>query len=115
MAKLLCTDHEELYNNILKPRIKLGNDFVTQDEVSTSMQPAIYCQMCIIAPSGFILKLKEINFFFVFLGSTVKRHFGVCNFTNIEEVEVAVRECMTSYKPHFSSIIKQNGILEILP
>jgi len=42
VAKLLCTDHEELYNNILKPRIKVGNDFVTQDEVSTSMQPPIY-------------------------------------------------------------------------
>jgi len=38
VAKLLCTDHEELYKNILKPRIKIGNDFVTQDEVSSSMQ-----------------------------------------------------------------------------
>jgi len=39
VAKLLCTDHEELYKNILKPRIKVSNDFVTQDEVRTSMQP----------------------------------------------------------------------------
>ena len=38
MAKLLSTDHEELYKNILKPRIKVGNDFVSQDEVSTAMQ-----------------------------------------------------------------------------
>jgi len=40
VAKLLCTDHEELYKNILKPSIKVGNDFVTQEEVSTSKQPA---------------------------------------------------------------------------
>jgi len=39
VAKLLCTDHEELYKNILKPSIKVGNDFVTQDKVSISMQP----------------------------------------------------------------------------
>jgi len=40
MAKLLCTDHEELYNNLLKPRMKVGKDFVIQDDqVSPSMQP----------------------------------------------------------------------------
>ena len=40
MAKLLCTDHEELYNNLLKPRMKVGNDFVTQDDqVSPLMHP----------------------------------------------------------------------------
>ena len=38
MAKLLSTDHEELYKNILKPSIKVGNDFVAEDEVSTSIQ-----------------------------------------------------------------------------
>jgi len=43
VGKLLCTDHEELYKNILKPRIKAGNDFVSQAEVSTSMQPPTYC------------------------------------------------------------------------
>jgi len=32
----VCTDHEELYKNILKPRIKVGNDFVTQ--VSRNVQ-----------------------------------------------------------------------------
>jgi len=37
VAKILSTEHEELYKNILKPSIKVGNDFVTQDEVSTSM------------------------------------------------------------------------------
>jgi myosin heavy subunit len=41
VAKLVCTDHEELYQNILKPRIKVGNDFVTQerndDQVSYSV------------------------------------------------------------------------------
>jgi len=43
VAKLLCVEHEELYKNFLKPRIKVGNEFVTQgrnkDQVSTSMQP----------------------------------------------------------------------------
>jgi myosin heavy subunit len=43
MAKLLCTDHEELYNNLLKPRMKAGNNFVSHvrndDQVSTLMQP----------------------------------------------------------------------------
>jgi hypothetical protein len=36
VAKLLCTDYEELYNNFLKPRIKVGNEFVNQDQVSNS-------------------------------------------------------------------------------
>jgi len=56
VAKLLCTDHEGLYKNILKPRIKVGNDFVTQDEVSTSLQPPTYCQLYKIAPSCFKFK-----------------------------------------------------------
>jgi len=44
VAKLLCTGHEELYQNLLKPTIKVGNNFVTQDrkddEVSIVMQTA---------------------------------------------------------------------------
>jgi len=52
VAKFLCTNHEELYKNILKPMIKLGNDFVTQDEVSTAMQLPTYCQLYKIPPSG---------------------------------------------------------------
>jgi len=40
VAKLLCTNHEELYNNLLKPRMKVGKDIVTQDDqVSPLMQP----------------------------------------------------------------------------
>jgi hypothetical protein len=38
VAKLLATDPEELYKNFLKPKIKVGNEFVTQgrnkDQVS---------------------------------------------------------------------------------
>jgi myosin heavy subunit len=38
VAKLLGTECEELYKNFLKPRIKVGNEFVTQgrnkDQVS---------------------------------------------------------------------------------
>ena len=60
MAKLLCVEHEELYKNFLKPKIKVGNEFVTQgrnkDQVSTSLQPPTYCQMYEIAPSGFKFK-----------------------------------------------------------
>jgi len=53
VAKLLSTDHEELYKNILKPSIKVGNDLVTKDEVSISMQPLFYCMMYKIPPSVF--------------------------------------------------------------
>jgi len=56
VAKVLCTDHEELYKNILKPSIKVGNDLVTQDEVSISMQPLIYCQIYKRAPPVFKFK-----------------------------------------------------------
>ena len=60
MAKLVCTDQEELYKNILKPRIKVGNDFVSQvskkDQVSTLTQTTAFCQMYKIASSGFKLK-----------------------------------------------------------
>ncbi|XP_063225508.1 myosin heavy chain, muscle isoform X33 [Bacillus rossius redtenbacheri] len=41
VAKLLGTSHEDLYKNLLKPRIKVGNEFVTQgrnkDQVSYSV------------------------------------------------------------------------------
>jgi hypothetical protein len=57
VAKTVCTDHEELYKNILKPRIKVGNDFVTQVsnkvQISTLMQPNT---MYKIAPSSFKFK-----------------------------------------------------------
>ena len=57
MAKLLGTEHEELYKNFLKPKIKVGNEFVTQgrnkDQVSTLMQRNT---MYKIAPSGFKFK-----------------------------------------------------------
>jgi len=57
VAKLLCTDHEEMYQNLLKPRIKVGSNFVAQDrkdeQVSILMQPPTYCHMYKIAPSGF--------------------------------------------------------------
>jgi len=57
VAKLLGTDHEELYKNSLKPRIKVGNDIVTQDrnddQVSTLMQWSTYCEIYKLARSGF--------------------------------------------------------------
>jgi hypothetical protein len=57
MAKLVCTDHEDLYKNMLKPRMKVGNDFVTQvrvkDQLTILMQLSTYCQMYKIAPSSF--------------------------------------------------------------
>jgi hypothetical protein len=30
MAKHMCTDHEELYKNLLKPQMKVGNEMVAQ-------------------------------------------------------------------------------------
>jgi hypothetical protein len=30
MAKHMCTDHEELYNNLLKPQMKVANELVAQ-------------------------------------------------------------------------------------
>jgi len=53
VAKLLSTDHEELYKNILKPSIKVGNDLVTQEEVSISVQTLFYCLMYKIPLSVF--------------------------------------------------------------
>jgi len=30
MAKHMCTDHEELYKNLLKPQMKVGKELVSQ-------------------------------------------------------------------------------------
>jgi hypothetical protein len=42
MAKHMCTDHEELYMNLLKPQMKVGNELVAQvsnkNRVNTLMQ-----------------------------------------------------------------------------
>jgi len=42
MAKHMCTDHEELYKNLLKPQMKVGNELVAQvsnkSSVNTVMQ-----------------------------------------------------------------------------
>jgi len=42
MAKHMCTDHEELYKNILKTQMKVGNELVAQvsnkNRVNTLMQ-----------------------------------------------------------------------------
>jgi len=57
VAKTVCTDNEELYKNILKPRIKVGNDFVIQ--VSNNFQVNTVVQlptMYKIAPSSFKFK-----------------------------------------------------------
>jgi len=42
MAKHMSTDHEELYKNLLKPQMKVGNEMVAQvsnkNMVNTLMQ-----------------------------------------------------------------------------
>jgi len=42
MAKHMCTNHEELYKNLLKPQMKVGNELVSQvstkGSVNTLMQ-----------------------------------------------------------------------------
>jgi hypothetical protein len=59
----MCTDHEELYNNLLKPQIKIGNELVAQvsnkNRVSTLLQLPSYCQMYKIGPFSFKLKLTR--------------------------------------------------------
>jgi len=63
MAKHMCTDHEELYKNLLKPQIKIGNELVAQvsnkNRVNTLLQLPPYCQMYRIAPFSFKLKLNR--------------------------------------------------------
>jgi len=56
-----------------------------------------------------------MKFFLVVVGSRIKRNFGICQFPKNEELEVAVREYLTSQTPHFYPIVKNNGCLEILP
>jgi hypothetical protein len=42
MAKHMCADHEELYKNLLKPQMKVGNELVAKvsnkNSVNTLMQ-----------------------------------------------------------------------------
>jgi hypothetical protein len=38
-----------------------------------------------------------MKFFLVVVESTVKRHFAGCRFHNNEELELAVRECLTGH------------------
>jgi len=39
MAKHMCTDHEELYKNLLKPQVKIGNEMVSQVSNKNRMNP----------------------------------------------------------------------------
>jgi hypothetical protein len=66
MAKHMCTGHEELYKNFLKPQMKVGNDLVAQvsnkNRVNTLMQhpppPRHHNASCTKYPStGFKLNL----------------------------------------------------------
>ena len=57
VVKHLCNGNEELYKKFLKRRIKVGNDFVTQDrnddQVSILMQPPTDRHLYVIVLSGF--------------------------------------------------------------
>jgi hypothetical protein len=63
MAKHMFTDHEELYMNLLKPQMKLGNELVAQvsnkKRVNTLIQTLSQCQMYKIYTTGFKLKLTR--------------------------------------------------------
>ena len=48
MAKHMCTDHEELYKNLLKPQMKAGNELVSQ--VSTNSSVKTLMQTPLIMP-----------------------------------------------------------------
>jgi hypothetical protein len=44
----MCTDHEELYKNLLKPQMKVGNELVSQ--VSTNSSVNTLMQTPLIMP-----------------------------------------------------------------
>jgi len=48
MAKHMSTDHEELYKNLLKPQMKVGNELVAQ--VSNKNRVNILMQTPLIMP-----------------------------------------------------------------
>jgi len=48
MAKHMCTDHEELYKNLLKPQMKVGNELVAQ--VSNKIRVNTLMQTPLIMP-----------------------------------------------------------------
>jgi hypothetical protein len=48
MAKHMCTDHEELYKNLLKPQMKVGNELVAQ--VSNKNRVNALTQIPLILP-----------------------------------------------------------------
>jgi hypothetical protein len=39
MAKHVCSDHEELYKNLLKPQMKVGNELVAQVSKNIFCEP----------------------------------------------------------------------------
>jgi myosin heavy subunit len=46
MAKHMCTDHEELYKNLLKPQMKVGNELVSK--VSNKNRANIFMQTLLV-------------------------------------------------------------------
>jgi hypothetical protein len=48
MVKHMCTDHEELYKNLLKPQMKVGNELVSQ--VSTKSRVNTLMESPLIMP-----------------------------------------------------------------
>jgi hypothetical protein len=48
MGKHMCADHEELYKNLLKPQLKVGNELVSQ--VSYTISVNTLMQMPYIMP-----------------------------------------------------------------
>ena len=48
MAKHMCTDHEELYKNLLKPQMKVGNELVAK--VSNKISVNTLTQIPLIMP-----------------------------------------------------------------
>ena len=48
MGKHMCTDHEELYKNLLKPQMKVGNELVSQ--VSTKSRVNTLMQTTLVMP-----------------------------------------------------------------
>jgi hypothetical protein len=97
MAKHMCADHEELYKNLLKPQMKVGNEIVDQVSnnncLNTLMHSLSQCQMYKIHSTGFRLKLTSNDVI------SVKRHIKCYLFYTNWDVELFVSVFLLGFYP----------------
>jgi hypothetical protein len=88
MAKHMCADHEELYKNLLKPQMKVGNELVAQVSskirVNTLIKPSSLCQIYKIQSTGINLNLTKNDII------SLKLHIECFQFYTNWDVEIVV-------------------------